>query len=96
MDNLEIDIIKFHKMAFVFNALDNGWEIKKTGNAYIFSKKHEGKKEVYLDNYLKQFMVRNFNIDSIIFCVAFPSPYGFIPDHSGFLFAQSKLSIIFE
>jgi|TARA_B100000029_G_scaffold364889_1_gene358152 hypothetical protein len=65
MDNLEIDIIKFHKMAFVFNALDNGWEIKKTGNAYIFSKKHEGKKEVYLDNYLKQFMVRNFNIDSI-------------------------------
>ena len=65
MDNLEIDIIKFHKMAFIFNALDNGWEIKKTGNAYIFSKKHEGKKEVYLDNYLKQFMVRNFNIDSI-------------------------------
>ena len=65
MDNLEIDIIKFHKMAFVFNALDNGWEIKKKENAYIFSKKHEGKKEVFLDNYLKQFMVRNFNIDSI-------------------------------
>ncbi len=65
MDNLEIDIIKFHKMAFIFNALDNGWEIKKKENAYIFSKKHEGKKEVFLDNYLKQFMVRNFNIDSI-------------------------------
>ena len=65
MDNLEIDIIKFHKMAFIFNALDNGWEIKKKENAYIFSKKHEGKKEVFLDNYLIQFMVRNFNIDSI-------------------------------
>ena len=65
MDNLEIDIIKFHKMAFVFNALDNGWEIKKTGNAYIFSKKHEGKKEVFLDNYLKRFMVSNFDIENI-------------------------------
>ena len=28
---------------------------------YIFlQKKHEGKKEVYLDSYLKRFMVENF------------------------------------
>tara|TARA_B110000116_G_scaffold238253_1_gene224963 strand:- start:295 stop:507 length:213 start_codon:yes stop_codon:yes gene_type:complete len=62
---LEVDFMKFHKMAFIFNALDNGWTVQKKGNAYIFSKKHEGKKEVFLDNYLKRFMVRNFDIDKI-------------------------------
>ena len=62
---LEVDFMKFHKMAFIFNALDNGWTIKKNKNAYIFSKKHEGKKEVFLDNYLKRFMVSNFDIENI-------------------------------
>ena len=62
---LEVNFMKFHKMAFIFNALDNGWTIKKNKNAYIFSKKHEGKKEVFLDNYLKRFMVRNFDIENI-------------------------------
>ena len=67
---LEVDFMKFHKMAFIFNALDNGWTIKKKGDAYIFSKKHEGKKEVFLDNYLKfkrneiRLIWRNF----LLFC----------------------------
>ena len=63
--NANIDTIKLHKMAFLYNALENGWCVKKKDNLYVFTKNHEGKKEVYLDNYLKQFMVRNFNIDSI-------------------------------
>ena len=42
-----------------------GGLLKKNKNAYIFSKKHEGKKEVFLDNYLKRFMVRNFDIENI-------------------------------
>jgi len=62
---LQVDFMKFHKMAFIFNALDNGWTVQKKGNAYIFSKKHEGKKEVFLDNYLKRFMVSNFDIENI-------------------------------
>ena len=32
---------------------------------YIFNKKHEGKKEVLLDDYLRRFMVKNFDIDNI-------------------------------
>ena len=59
---LKVNFIKFHKMAFLFNALDNGWTIKKKEKAYIFSKKHEGKKEVFLDTYLKRFMVTNFDL----------------------------------
>ena len=61
----EVDPIMFHKMLFVFNALENGWEIKKNNEKYIFVKSHEGKKEVYLDNYLRRFLEQNLNINNI-------------------------------
>ena len=61
-----VDFIKLQKMAFIFNALENGWHIKKKGELYIFTKKHEGKKEVHLDTYLKRFMVENFDIDKFL------------------------------
>ena len=38
-DKLEIDKIKFQKMVFLYNALDNGWSIKKRNDSYIFTKK---------------------------------------------------------
>jgi hypothetical protein len=63
---LQIDTIKLHKMAFLYNALEEGWKIKKKENVYIFTKNHENKKEVFLDNYLKKFIEQNFDIDSII------------------------------
>ena len=53
------------KKDFIWNALEDGWEIKKKDDSYIFKKPHEGKKEVFLDDYLKRFMVENLNIDSI-------------------------------
>ena len=62
----EFNPIMLHKMAFLYNALENGWSIKKNNNAYIFTKNHEGKKEVYLDNYLKRFMKENFEISSLL------------------------------
>jgi hypothetical protein len=64
--NKHINPILLHKMAFLYNALENGWCIKKKNNAYIFTKNHEGKKEVYLDNYLKRFMKENFEISKIL------------------------------
>lgn len=64
--NKHIDPISLHKMAFIYNALENGWSIKKKNNAYVFTKNHEGKKEVYLDNYLKRFMKENFEISKIL------------------------------
>ena len=57
--NLEIDTLKFKKICFIFNAIEEGWTIKKKDNTYIFSKKHEGKKEVYLDTYLQTFIENN-------------------------------------
>jgi len=65
-NNLKIDNIKFQKMLLLFNAIEEGWSIKKKNNSYIFSKNHEGKKEVFEDNYLDKFMKTSFDMKSVI------------------------------
>jgi hypothetical protein len=65
-DSLEIDKMKFQKMLFLYNALDNGWSIKKRNNSYIFTKNHEGKKEIFDESYLAIFMKDNSNINNIL------------------------------
>jgi hypothetical protein len=52
-------------LAFLFNGLNNGWAIKKKDNKYIFSKNHEGKKEIFSDNYVNTFMKEAFNFKLI-------------------------------
>ena len=59
--NLDINYLTLQKMVFLYNALEDGWEIKKNNDKYIFVKKHEGKKEVFSDNYLRRFIEQNFN-----------------------------------
>ena len=63
--NMKIDCIMLQKMIFLYNALEKGWSIKKKNNAYVFTKNHEGKKEVLLENYLKRFMLENLDISKI-------------------------------
>ena len=63
---LEIDNIKFQKMVFLYNALDNGWSIKKRKDSYIFTKNHEQKKEVFAEEYLSSFMKENLNINNLL------------------------------
>ena len=66
-DTSQIDNITFKKMVFFYNALNDGWSIKKIkGDKYIFSKSHEGKKEVFLDSYLTNFIKSNVGIDKLI------------------------------
>ena len=66
--NLRLDIITIYKMTFVYNALLNGWTVRKLkNNKFEFSKnKEEIKKEVYLDNFLNKFVNSNLNINHII------------------------------
>lgn len=52
----EVDNKFQQKLLFIHNALENGWEIKKSGNKYIFKKENNKDKEVYLDNYLDKFI----------------------------------------
>ncbi len=63
--DLDIDNIKLQKMIFIYNAIESGWKICKQKDSYIFSKKHEGRKEIYLDNYLKKFLEANFDINKL-------------------------------
>ena len=47
------------------NALEQGWSVKKKGDAYIFNKKHEGKREVLRKDYLDHFIEQNFDSSCI-------------------------------
>jgi len=51
------------KMIFIQNALDQGWTIKKSGDSYIFTKKHENRREIFQENYLETFLISNFSKD---------------------------------
>ena len=64
--DLEVDKIKFQKMVFLYNALENGWSIKKRNDSYIFTKNHEGKKEIFDESYLSIFMKDNADINNIL------------------------------
>jgi len=64
-NNVKVNMVQLQKMAFLFNAVENGWTINKKKNLYIFSKNHEGKKEVHLDSYLARFMKANLDLNSI-------------------------------
>ncbi len=63
---LSMDVVKLQKMALIFNALEEGWSVKKSGDRYIFSKRHEGNKEIYLDTYLAKFLSENLDIDKLL------------------------------
>jgi len=52
-------------LAFIYNGLNNGWTIKKQNSKYIFSKNHEGKKEIFSDSYINTFLKENFNFNLI-------------------------------
>ena len=62
----KINKIKFHKMVFLFNALEQGWSIKKKNNSYYLLKNHEGKKEIFDDTYLSTFMKDTFDINKLL------------------------------
>jgi hypothetical protein len=64
--NIKIENIKFQKMLFIFNAINDGWSVKKEDNNYIFTKDHNGKKEIFKEEYLTSFMNKNFDINLLL------------------------------
>jgi len=65
-DDIKVDAIKFQKMLLLYNAIEQGWSIKKRNESYVFSKFHEGKKEVLEESYLHKFMKSNLDINKIL------------------------------
>jgi hypothetical protein len=57
---MQINKKQFQKMMFLHNALDQGWTVKKSNDSYIFTKKHENRREIFQENYLESFLVSNF------------------------------------
>jgi hypothetical protein len=60
---MSIDVITFQKMNFIINAIESGWTVKKNDDNYIFTKKHEGKREVFMSDYLEKFIDKNMKLD---------------------------------
>ena len=46
-------------MMFLANALEEGWSIRKSKDSYIFTKKHENKREIFQEDYLEKFVLTN-------------------------------------
>ena len=71
MENInesKTNLLEIQKMIFIYNALKDGWTVKKiSGDKYEFKKgKNNIKKEVLLEDYLKKFIKFNMNIDNIL------------------------------
>ena len=66
-----IDPVLIQKMVFVYNALNDGWTIKKKAdNRFEFIKNFEHeteeiKREINLDDYLRKFLQFNLNINNL-------------------------------
>jgi hypothetical protein len=52
-------------MLLLFNSIEQGWSVKKRNDSYVFTKNHEGKKEVFEDSYLINFMKTNLDMDKL-------------------------------
>jgi hypothetical protein len=57
---------EFQKMVFIINAIEKGWTVKKVEDSYIFTKKHEGKKEIFQNDYLEKFVETNLDVTKLL------------------------------
>jgi len=64
-DQIQLSKKEFQKMVFIMNALNDGWKIYKREDEYIFTKKHEGKREIFKSDYLEKFIYSNSEIKKI-------------------------------
>ena len=66
LENVRVDSIQLQKMVFLFNALQEGWTVKKRNDSFVFTKSHEGRKQILEESFLKKFMNSNLDISKII------------------------------
>jgi hypothetical protein len=63
-DVTTIDASTFAKMSFVYNAVNDGWVVRKKKEKYVFVRPHDNRKEVFESAYLEAFIKRNMPITS--------------------------------
>lgn len=64
MEAIHLDRKYYQKMKFIMNAIEHGWTVRKMDDNYIFTQKHEGRREVFSDDYLEQFIGENMDANS--------------------------------
>ena len=62
---IKLNKAMFQKMLFLTNAIEKGWTVKKSNDSFIFTKKHENKREVFQEDYLETFVSSNFTTDFV-------------------------------
>lgn len=58
-NNVQMSKKELKKMMFIMNAIENGWTVKKNSDSFVFSKKHENRREIMMNDYLEKFIGDN-------------------------------------
>lgn len=61
-NHIQLSKKDFQKMVFIMNALHDGWKVQKLEDEFIFTKKHEGKREIFKSDYLEKFIYSNLQL----------------------------------
>ena len=61
-----IDNVTFQKMMFIYNAINDDWSVAKKNTSYTFIKNHNGKSEVFDEDYLATFVVSNLDMNKLL------------------------------
>ena len=66
-NDLNFENTQIQKMVFIFNAVNDGWTVKKLDvDTYEFNMDTEKiKKEIVLDDYLKKFIKNNLDVEKL-------------------------------
>lgn len=66
-----LDKNKLQQMIFIYNALENGWQIKKTKqNLYSFKKPHYNQSDYFSDKFISTFIKENIDIKNLVFSLS--------------------------
>ena len=67
LSGLNFENTQIQKMVFIFNAVNDGWTVKKLDvDTYEFNMdKEKIKKEIILDDYLKKFIKNNLDVEKL-------------------------------
>lgn len=49
------------KLLFIINAIEDGWQVRKSGKNYLFSKNKRNAKKVFSNEFLGKFMLKYIN-----------------------------------
>ena len=66
--NIDLEQIKiskkdFSKILFIYKAIEDGWNVRKNNEKYIFCKHISKEKHVYDENFLQNFVQKYFVIE---------------------------------